>query len=78
MTESNDCESLCAKCIYYLHYQYDREVDTTCKKGHEARLYPPITECDDCLHLKMKVSDFVELTDYDDNMDKFDGDPTKL
>lgn len=40
-------DSLCGDCINLLHYHYDREVDTGCKKGHEARFYPPVTKCDD-------------------------------
>lgn len=41
-------DSQCDDCIHLLHYKYDREVYIACELGHDARLYPPKTDCDDC------------------------------
>ena len=39
--------SLCDDCKNLMHFQYDREVDISCYKNHEARLYPPVEDCED-------------------------------
>ena len=50
-------DSLCEDCIYLLHYKYDREVDISCQKGHDARFYPPILKCND---FKLQIGDALE------------------
>ena len=42
-----EADNQCDNCKHLQVYQYDREVDIDCVKGHTPQVYPPMINCKD-------------------------------